>query len=352
MPQYKIMFARFPGGGVERHETTDWYTETVIKMKKDPRIAAIHPFKCGDTPITMNRNRCVYEALQLHVDYLLMIDSDMEPDPKGEGGRLRYAGAKPFWETAWEFAMGHRDVPMAICAPYCGPSPHNNMYVFRFGAKNNKFRPSDRKLWSIDQFTREEVAVRGGIEEIPAAPTGLVLYDMRCFSTMMPDPKVSPDLYKGWYYYEWTDQFAMEKASTEDVTQTRDMTFAFYSTGGKKGGKMYCAWDCFAHHIKTEHVPKPELIRPDQIGAMYLAALKNPVASDEQLVMVDKGHLLPGIASLDPKTLADAQAQLERLNNDDAYRAEFLRSVGASHAGGGPAGADGAGEAGTPDAPR
>ena len=88
-----IMIARFPGNNQEHPESTDLYVDLVRRAEKDDRVSKFIPWKMSDTPITMSRNRCVREAIQLGVDFLFMIDSDMGP----------MEGQKPFYDVAMDF---------------------------------------------------------------------------------------------------------------------------------------------------------------------------------------------------------------------------------------------------------
>ena len=274
MPHYSVMLARFPGNNQEHPDSAGWVTETALKIKDDPRVERLEPWRISDTPAPMIRNRAVRQAALWEVDYLLMIDNDMEPDPKRPDGKLLYVGAAPFWETAFEFLLAHRELPCAVGAPYCGPSPHNNIFVFLWRNKNNK--PDS---FSLEQFSREEAALRGGIEEVAALPTGLILYDMRIFKNMK----------KPYFYYEYSDEWESEKGSTEDVTQTRDMSLGWYMSGGQQGGKVFCAWDCWARHIKLEHIDKPHIIPVDMVGESLKQAARRNLHQNERLSFVGSG---------------------------------------------------------------
>lgn len=260
---YSLMIARFPGQNQEHPASAGYVINLMETLHNDDRVATIHPWSLSDTPITMSRNRCIKEALAKRLDYVLMIDSDMSPDCE--------AGAPPFWETAWEFMMerrseeeryrqGIRDIlgkhelapnesnivaearkqfPSAtIAAPYCGPPPVEHVYVFRWAEKEGQTADPNFKLEMID---RDDAARRTGIEEVAALPTGLILYDTRVFA-QLPAP---------WFDYEWADEpFRTIKASTEDVFQTRNASLM--------GLPQYCTWDCWAGHIKTKVVCKPQ----------------------------------------------------------------------------------------------
>jgi hypothetical protein len=254
-----VMFARFPYMNAECPDVTDWLLETVLKAKRDPRIGRVLSQRYDDTPITMTRNKAVADARREGVDFLLMIDSDMRPDCEPDG--------KPFWDTSLDFALANP--PCIVAAPYCGPPPHENVYVFQFSGRMNETRnPS----WALEQYTREEAAVRSGIERVAALPTGLMLIDMRALDRLRP----SPD--RGHFYYEWSDHTCSQKASTEDVTFTRDVCLA--------GVDIYCNWDAWAGHWKRHLVRKPRPLTVDAVRAQFADALRANISTTEKLLFV------------------------------------------------------------------
>jgi len=262
MPQYKVMFARFPYGGEEAYQSSDWMIETVWKAKTDPRISDVYGRVYNDTPVTSTRNRAVKHAKELGCDYLVMIDSDMAPD-------IAYPGAKPFWDTAWEFVLQHRHKPCLIAAPYAGPPPKELPYIFHWRNGQSENPNCDFELVLM---SREEAAIRGGIEEVAALPTGLMLIDMRVHDYISPP----------YFEYEWADEpFRTEKGSTEDVYYTRNVSLA--------GCPVYVAWDCWAGHLKTKLVGKPEFLKASDIRECFLGALKRGHNGSEQLIHVGTG---------------------------------------------------------------
>jgi len=276
--QKSLMIARFPGGGVENADTTDWYVRTVLEAKEDPRIRAVIPWKKSDTPITMTRNQCLKDALDMNVDYVLMIDSDMKPDQ----------GDKPFFKTAFDFLYSHH-VPAIVGAPYVGPPPHENVYVFRWRSLNND--NPETANFRLDQYSREEAAGLKGIQPCAALPTGLMLMDMRVLDRCPPKQAVVLDaegrpwmkpgskMPLGWFYYEWTDEYARFKMSTEDVTFTRDVSIGWHDV---EGAGCFCAWDCWAEHIKTKYCGKPKMLTHRDVGGAFHSALvrKGDVPAD------------------------------------------------------------------------
>lgn len=241
---FRLMVARFPGNNQEHPSSSGYVIDLQEKLLTDDRIDSIVPFKKSDTPITMVRNLACRQALDAGCDYILMVDSDMEPDCEPD--------APPFWDVAWEFMMERRareeampDDPKArlaafppatIAAPYCGPPPKELVYVFRWaqmatGEPNLEFAPL--------MYDRDHAAQMTGITEVAALPTGLILYDARVFR-YLPRP---------WFKYEYADDHEDRKVTTEDVFQTRNASLM--------GFPQYCAWDCWAGHIKSKVVRKP-----------------------------------------------------------------------------------------------
>jgi hypothetical protein len=251
MPKYKVMIAQFPYGNSTHPAVSDWVTETLVKCRDDARIGPgnVTLWRKADTPITMTRNQCLARAEALGIDYVLMVDSDMEPD-------LPYPDAKPFWDTAWEFALAHPG-PCVVAAPYCGPPPVENVYAFRWEPQQSDNPDVDAQL---NPYSRTEAAGMRGVQRAAALATGLMLIDMRAIRKM-PHPR---------FYYEWKGDGPrcshcgmmkageqIHKASTEDVTFSRDLTLL--------GIPIWCAWDCWAGHWKPKCVGKPNPISPDAI---------------------------------------------------------------------------------------
>jgi hypothetical protein len=219
----------------------------------DGRISKVVPWKLSDTPITMCRNRCVAMALQTQIDYLLMVDSDMSPDCQ--------PGAPLFWDTAWEFMMSRRPMedsdpglpPATIAAPYCGPGPHENVYIFRWSG-NTTGDPSPS--WKLCMYDRDDASRQSGIQEVAALPTGLILYDVRVFKKLPPP----------WFDYEWDEPCRSQKLSTEDVFQTRNAALI--------GLPQFVAWDCWAGHVKLETITKPRPLTIVDVRKEYAKAIK------------------------------------------------------------------------------
>lgn len=244
-----VTFSYGGNGGIssEVPDIREWMIPTVLEAHKDDRISGIRVWNLSDTPITMTRNRAVLMARQYGIDVLVMVDSDMKPDINAG-----QPDAKPFFKSSFDFLVDHyHKGPCVIGAPYCGPPPVENVYVFRW---QNLVTENPNPDFQLEMYDRHTAVKMAGIQDCAALPTGLIMYDMRAFE--ITEPKSDAD--KPWFYYEWKDHFAADKASTEDVTQTRDLSL----TGTQKLGynPVYCNWDAWAGHWKPKCVGKPQVI--------------------------------------------------------------------------------------------
>jgi predicted O-methyltransferase YrrM len=291
----KVGIATFSYGGnggmkSEHPDVRDWMIQTICKAQKDPRISKIGHFDLADTPITMTRNQAVLKARENKVDVLVMIDSDMGPDSElGTDPE-----AKPFFETAFDFLYNHwHKGPVCVAAPYCGPPPNENVYVFQWDNYNNDQVDGNFKL---DAYTRAHAGMMTGIAPIAAAPTGLIMYDMRCFELTEPRDANS----KPWFYYEWTDKYQAYKSSTEDVTQTRDLSLAGQQILGYN--PVFCAWNSWAKHWKPIGVRKPRPMTADKVKDKFVEAFAGGYQSDERETYVSIKH------SIDPMEFGEVVA--------------------------------------------
>ncbi len=296
----KIGIARFPyggnGGAMSEHLSVGkWLMKLVPQIKADPRCEGdgVWEFIESDTPITMVRNRALRRARMNGVDVLLMVDSDQIPD--------LYVGkdplAKPFWDTAFDFLYRHYDKgPCVIAAPYCGPPPDpveggcENVYVFHWANSTNWRKGEDEPNYSLAQFSREEAAMRSGIEEVAALPTGLCMIDTRVCDLLDPP----------WFKYEWMDEYESDKASTEDVYFTRNCSLL--------GIPQYCTWDSWAGHAKPAIVGKPQLITSEQVGAELRKAARRDLRQGQSVREIGVGKTPAEIADglgLDPPVLIE-----------------------------------------------
>lgn len=229
----RLALGLLPGDGTYRKETAHWLMWLARKYADDPRYDLLKPIVHTDTPADMVRNRIVRDAQAQGADLLLMVDSDMDPDYYWAVERS--PEARPFVPSSLEF-LEKLDRPAVIAAPYCGPPPNEYVYVFewKWGEVSHDF---DGKLQMYD---RTAAAMHRGVTQVAALPTGLILFDMRVFD-LLPPP---------WFYYEYKDQYRTHKASTEDVTFSRDCALCRIP--------IYCNWDAWARHIKTKAVGRPQ----------------------------------------------------------------------------------------------
>lgn len=240
MANYRILIADFPYKPNEP-ETARWIEETIVKLHADPRIgpSGTHRMSVKDTPITMSRNRVLCAAEKNNIDYVLMVDQDMDPD-MDTGDEKR----KPFWDSSWEFVKDFGK-PCCIAAPYCGPPPKENVYAFRWtDSEGHAPGPSHR----LEQYTRFEAVQMRGIHQADALATGLILIDMRAVAKLK-HPR---------FYYEWQDTREIQKASTEDVTFSRDLRLVKIP--------LFVNWDAWAGHWKPKCVGKPEFCGADSVS--------------------------------------------------------------------------------------
>lgn len=313
--KFKLFISTFPYGGngqasSEHPDVRDYLIRTIIEAKADPRIdgnVMLQTF--SDTPITMTRNRSVVEARKAGADLLMMVDSDQSPDLY-----LGHPLAKPFFHSSLDFIENHYDKgPVAIFAPYCGPSPEEIVHVFHWRnmMSNN---PNDTNF-SLEAYTREHAAIMAGIQECAAAPTGHCIWDMRCFDVTEPEASSRPEMNRGWFYYEWENRYASEKASTEDVTATRDLAILGIQKLGYN--PLFCNWDAWAGHWKPNNVGKPVMLTPTSISEKFLAAARHHVPGRQQVEL----KASPEIAKLfreakDGKAVAIEDVKLAAVNGD------------------------------------
>jgi hypothetical protein len=250
---FKVMLARFPGNNCEHPGEVDFIINFLIQSGR-----------LNETPVTMSRNRCVADAIERGVDILVMVDSDMGPDLIDPTAH--------WWPRALDFiARRWNEAPTVIAAPYCGPPPHENVYIFRWrNYQSNNPNPD----FALSQFTREEAAERRGIEAVAALPTGLIAIDMRVF-TGFPVEGELLRLPTPWFYYEWEDERQTHKSSTEDVTFTRDVALLFGAYGLDS---LFVDWDTWAVHFKPKAVGKPAKTNPGDLARLF----KKVAASDDE----------------------------------------------------------------------
>ncbi len=302
------------GGLASEHpDVREWAIETAFKMREDPRVGSFHFKTISDTPVTMVRNQAIQMAKAKGCHLLMMVDSDQSP--RKHQGEPWF---KPFWDEAFNFIYNNYGKgPHVVGAPYCGPpNGTENVYVFQWDTDGNK---SEETAYSLEMYSRAQAARMSGIQECAALPTGMILIDMRACDLIEPvkhskeeilekvqagTMSVKEALYamkEGYFYYEWKDQYAAEKASTEDVTFTRDIALAGMAKLGYN--PIYCAWDSWVGHHKPWNVGKPRHYTTEHISATFQKAVEDGARSNELII------------------------DLSRLNQSDDPIAKRLRSM-------------------------
>jgi hypothetical protein len=301
----KVLITAFTysgNGGIptQAEQVSEWIAHTMVKAGRDERIEWIKKTSFCDTPITATRNRAVVAAREIGADILVMVDSDMWPDNRVG----RDPEAKPFFDTSFDFLYKHYDCgPVVIGAPYCGPPPIEMAYVFTWRTQQSDHPNVD---YALKPYSREEAATMKGIQHCAALPTGLIMFDMRAFELTEPKRKqetlikrlmapvegqyitgepltleqvrehtqrcldMKQQSEQSWFYYEWTNEYQSEKASTEDVTATRDIA----SHGVLELGynPLRVNWDAWAGHWKVKCVDKPVVLSSEDVNNKLIRA--------------------------------------------------------------------------------
>lgn len=257
-------------------QIASWLAVTQSEFDKDERVSLFEYSIYSDTPITMTRNLAVVEARKDGVDVLVMVDSDQYPD-----FHLCRPEAKPFMSTSFDFLYQRYDRgPHVVVAPYCGAPPTQVVFVFQWANWTDDNTEQDMRLI---KYSRNHAAQLGGIQECAAGPTGLCMFDMRAFELTEPNPSQRSES-RGWFYYEYTDRFASAKASTEDVTATRDISLLGCRLLGYN--PVYCNWDAWAGHWKPICVGKPNPIVAEQVSHRFAEGVINDIKRGEQMMVV------------------------------------------------------------------
>lgn len=295
------------GSGAEVPDIRRWYTKLMLKLVKDERIDHVDERNITDTPITMCRNRAVLEARALGADCLVMVDSDIHPEL-----HINERGIKPFFESSFDFLYDHYDRgPVVIGAPYCGPPGGHgseNVYVFEWMASGD--HGEDESMVSLNMVTRPMAARMRGIQPAAALPTGMIMYDMRAFELIEPCKQSPRDVLEtlvrgeinvneamrrltpGFFYYEWKDNYAAEKASTEDVTNTRDISLAGSHVLGYN--PVFCNWDSPVGHWKPWCVRgRPLIHEAEAVAKTYQRAVLRDMPENEVVVEASNVVKLP-----------------------------------------------------------
>lgn len=324
MPKFRVFVQRFPYGSVEHTPCVTWLMEFAQHVTKDPRFDVVFGKPLDDTPITMTRNRSVEIARKVGADFLLMIDSDMDPDCEiGFDPR-----AKEFWPTTIDFMLKHQG-PCVVGAPYCGPPPLENIYVFNWQKMETSHGNNNMNGLKLGQFSREHAYIMSGIQEVAALPTGLIVFDMRGFENIEP-PYFSYEYENHGPACEACGQHARgpeaHKSSTEDVVTTRDLSIA--------GVPQYCNWDAWAGHRKMKTVRKPDLFTADGVAAKMHEALLSRRRITDRLVDIKppekwKSEIATAMQAFEADKAASTLWAIE--GDSDNVSAEAIRQRIADH---------------------
>jgi len=322
----KLLICRAPYGGnggtsSEFPAVSQFLVETMGKISRDDRLDPhVESAVISDTPVTMTRNRFVEIARERGCDLILMIDSDQIPDVELGAD----PNAKPFWDTAFDFVYKHYPKgPCVVGAPYCGPSPDQNVYVFQWANFRNDIPDGNLKL---SQYTREQASTMAGIQPCAALPTGLILFDVRCFDLVKPP----------YFYYQYEGEgaccehcgqrepgFQTKKSATEDVTATRDISLA--GEEQLKYNPVYCNWDAWAGHVKQEVVVKPRPTTTSEVSDKLHRASASGMRHNRKLIHMNAGGFenikVDGIAG------SDQQVECGSVKVDDGNATSADRSV-------------------------
>jgi len=296
-----LFFAFFSYGGnggiaMQHPSIRRWWGATLLKCKREfsHRIGEVYDADLSDTPITHTRCRSIEMARESKSDVIVMVDSDNVPD-----FHLGEPSVKPWFDSSFAFLLQQydKDKPVAIGAPYCGPPPHENVYVFQW----RNFESDDPNVGhQLAQYDREHAAVMAGIMPVAALPTGLIMFDIRLFDLIAPP----------YFDYEYRDRFHSEKVSTEDVVSTRDMSLVIQHKLGYN--PIFCNWDAWAGHAKPKIVGKPRIIEADKVSRRWMQGLQMPKSNTRLMYIGDPTEVLP--AALHPTGNGDHLCQPNKVS--------------------------------------
>lgn len=301
---YVACFAYGGNSGIsnEHPSTRELMCETLDYVRHDPRVGSFVVETFNDTPITMLRNRAVNRARDEGCDVLVMLDSDHDfMHHKSE------PWYKPFFPEAFSAIYSHWDTgPLVIGAPYCGAAgAGENIFVFQW---QNYGPRGEETSFSLEQYSRSDAARMSGIQPCGALPTGMIMYDMRIFDLLDKNRKTKRQVLEevkdglitideglrciqdGYFYYEWSDDTASEKASTEDVAATRDMSLVGQLLLGYN--PVMCAWDSWIGHVKPFCSGKPKFFCTEQVGGALKRAVLDGRQAGERVVRIRNERLM------------------------------------------------------------
>lgn len=252
MRRHKVGIAVFEYNSMCRREVRRWYGNTLIKLNTEKRIRGYSVYEMDQIGTDTARNAAVKSAQEDGVDFLFMIDHDVDPDFK------KKAEHPDFYSVAMAMA-DQLDFPFMLGAPYCASfdGKEERVLVFRYQDRSSEDPEHEMVLYTL---SRGESARKHGVEEVDAIGTGLTFFDMRCFDKLA----------KPYFKYEY-DADHTRITITEDV-----FIFARFRAAGIP---VYCAWDNWLGHWKQKRSGIPEMIAPQMIQENLLS-----------LVSKDKEH--------------------------------------------------------------
>lgn len=271
-------FAYSGNGGVASTipQMVTWFASTFHKMKTDPRIGRVGTLVLCDTPITMTRNQALAAARDGGFDFLLMLDSDNEPD----GALELDPSAKPFWDEAFGLAYKRKMAgkETIVAAPYCGPPPRPDQYdggevPYLFQWENNESDVPSPGI-RLRLISRHEAALMRGIHRVAALPTGCCLLSVGVIDGMK----------KPYFYYEF-DEEQSNKKSTEDVVFTRNASLHHQLKGGDN--ICFATCDSWAYHHKTKVVGRPTVMPVEMISADFRQAVMDGHNAGDMMIDVN-----------------------------------------------------------------
>lgn len=283
IPTVSVQFALFAYGGNGGTsslipELAVWFAKAYHRLKTDSRVHSVGHEIYSDTPIYMTRNRAIKEAREAGYDFLLMLDSDNEPDA--------YWGRDPeaqlFLNEPFTFAYERltKGLPTFLAAPYCGPPPHPlpKSGIIDGGEVPYLFHFDNRESWEVDwgaaMYSRAFAASLKGIHPVPVLPTGVCLSSLSVWDGP-PRP---------YFDYEH-DEEKTEKRSTEDCYATRNLSYYWQMTKGIE--VCFAACDSWALHHKPKRVGKPVMPTIERIAKNMRETILSGLSDQDEYRTVD-----------------------------------------------------------------
>ena len=223
----KVAIARISRGGQERVEIGTWLVACWCDPVVDPGTVLDSLDTIDAEPTPAARATAVLRCRKMGYtanDVLIMIDNDMVPDIENVGHR-----ADNFYNRAVRFLADHPG-PYVIAAPYCGGPPKRDVQVVGVDGK---------------RVMRAEAAKKRHIEQVAGIGTGLFAANLAVYDAVEKAGNLP------WFDYRYADE-----PMRATVSATEDMYFCEKLNAA--GGKIFCDWEYWSAHSKTELVGKPK----------------------------------------------------------------------------------------------